>query len=599
MWNAGKNISSRLCAFGTRMQSQTVTRKDLCGRCPKASIDYHSCQCTTRIPFAPPVPRRSAAASSTFLISPRRVHSFSKTKTPATTPFNMIELLIHDACRADDARAVQSLIDDAGEGASALLNAVNGLGDTPLIITAKGGFADLTQLLLKAGADVNIPDNQGSTPLLMACGYGRVDVVNALLAAGADPNIARDDGTTPLILAARDGRLDFAEALIARGANVEAIYARSGVTALWHAVSKRHTDLVKLLLQKDANVNTADPATQTMLRIACMLNQLEILPALVDAGANVDATDQQGRSELLCATRQGRLEAVQILIKAGANVLAADETGDTPLHAASAHAGADLMNALLGSGVSNAEVNVARIDGASPLHIASVNGNVNAMEALLAAGANVNAADATGVTALIDAATLGHPECVEVLLQSGAHVDQVTSTGLRALAHAYMNNHHGIMETLVKAGADVNATDSTGLTPFDHALQSDLSAIVSVLLAAGARIGDPLNAARAMKASVKETALVRRVPTMTGKDEARILEALPGSGFAPQVRDATMQLARASVGYPIGPHSSSPEALRAASFVLIAVGAVVAGVAVHFGQRGVAKRFPSQPRTRK
>mmetsp|Transcript_18783 Transcript_18783/g.47975 ORF Transcript_18783/g.47975 Transcript_18783/m.47975 type:complete len:191 (+) Transcript_18783:119-691(+) len=70
-------------------------------------------------------------------------------------------------------------------------------GQTAMWWTALHGNRDLTELLIRLGADVNLADQDGWVPLSVAAFYGHAEVVKVLLAAGADPSKEVDDGDTP------------------------------------------------------------------------------------------------------------------------------------------------------------------------------------------------------------------------------------------------------------------------------------------------------------------------------------------------------------------------------------------------------------------
>ena len=69
-------------------------------------------------------------------------------------------------------------------------------GQTALWWTALHGNLDMAEVLIRAGADVDLADKDGWVPLSVAAFYGHVDVVKALLSAGADPSKEVEDGDT-------------------------------------------------------------------------------------------------------------------------------------------------------------------------------------------------------------------------------------------------------------------------------------------------------------------------------------------------------------------------------------------------------------------
>ncbi len=58
---------------------------------------------------------------------------------------------------------------------------------TPLQAAIFGGFADIVQVLLDAGADVN-KEVKNTTPLKLATEQGKPKIIQMLLEAGATPN---------------------------------------------------------------------------------------------------------------------------------------------------------------------------------------------------------------------------------------------------------------------------------------------------------------------------------------------------------------------------------------------------------------------------
>ncbi|XP_057960363.1 uncharacterized protein LOC131152629 [Malania oleifera] len=75
---------------------------------------------------------------------------------------------------------------------------------TPLLSTVAAGSLACLELLIQAGANVNITAG-GATPLHIAADNGSPDIINCLLKAGADPNAPDEDGQKPIQVAAARG----------------------------------------------------------------------------------------------------------------------------------------------------------------------------------------------------------------------------------------------------------------------------------------------------------------------------------------------------------------------------------------------------------
>ncbi len=106
--------------------------------------------------------------------------------------------------------------------AGADLKSTNRFGGTALIPAAEKGHVENVRELLKTKIDVNHVNNLGWTALMetaMKKGRGPVhaEITRLLLAAGADPNLADKKGVTPLAHAEQAGNVEIAALLRAAG----------------------------------------------------------------------------------------------------------------------------------------------------------------------------------------------------------------------------------------------------------------------------------------------------------------------------------------------------------------------------------------------
>ena len=144
------------------------------------------------------------------------------------------ETPLTQAAVRNDVAALRQLL-DAGHKADE-----GGDSWTALIWAARSGSIEAMNLLLDAGADVNLPGSTGddwdATPLQHAILQRQPAAVRLLLDRGADVNRAGAGSQTPLLLAAGDTDPTIVQLLLAHGAD-PTVEDEHGGTPLSHAVS--------------------------------------------------------------------------------------------------------------------------------------------------------------------------------------------------------------------------------------------------------------------------------------------------------------------------------------------------------------------------
>ncbi|UKZ63159.1 uncharacterized protein TrAtP1_004389 [Trichoderma atroviride] len=140
-------------------------------------------------------------------------------------------------------------------------------GMTPLHYAAKKGSATVTTtLLMQNGINVNAQDVFGQTPLSHAAESGNEASFKALLAhGGIDVNIQDIIGKTPLYYTANNGNEAVLKALLAHGGININIPNMHGDTPLSRAADKGYENIVQLLLDNNANIESVDKNGETPL----------------------------------------------------------------------------------------------------------------------------------------------------------------------------------------------------------------------------------------------------------------------------------------------------------------------------------------------
>lgn len=250
---------------------------------------------------------------------------------------------------------------------------------TALLYAARDGRLECVKMLVAAKAPLNEPDANGITPLIMALTNNQLEAAKFLLEKGAEVNSADWWGRTPLWSAVeirdrdlgRNGEhnIDRAAAfeiirmLLERGANPNVRTKEvppvrrfvlplgdlswvdfTGQTAFLRAALSGDIEVMKLLLDKDADPNIATDAGTTALMAAAGVNwmtgqtyteskeaQMEAVKLCLQKGGDVNAANSMGVTAVIGAANRGSDDILEFLFKSGAKLEVKDKEGRTPL----------------------------------------------------------------------------------------------------------------------------------------------------------------------------------------------------------------------------------------------------------------------------
>jgi ankyrin repeat protein len=178
--------------------------------------------------------------------------------------------------------------------------------------------------LLKRSADVHYTDCRGKAAIHLAAYRGSPEMIELLLHAGAKVNMEDSDCKTPIHSASLLGR-DL-EMLIQAGADIHH-KDNTGSTPLHKASS---VGTVKALLRAGADVHSRNNRGLTPLH---MVWSPEVADTLLSAGADVNSRDAKNLTPLHCVQRCSKSrELAELLVNAGADLNArADHEAMTPV----------------------------------------------------------------------------------------------------------------------------------------------------------------------------------------------------------------------------------------------------------------------------
>lgn len=240
--------------------------------------------------------------------------------------------------RSDDVGAL-SLALSKGLDVSARIDESSGMSLLHFAILSNS--SGIIRELLRAGADIEA-DSAAGTPLYAALMFSvnelndsrresKGKIVDLLLEAGADVNVLNEWGDSPLNVAS-SGRnvgfcLEMARKLIDRGAKVNSkndfsltpLHEAFAVFVVEDLDTSPHPDtlesrapLVAFLITSGADVNAVSVDGETPIFLA--LKDVESMKLLLDAGAKVDIRNKKDETPFDVAMKEGNDAAIKLLL---------------------------------------------------------------------------------------------------------------------------------------------------------------------------------------------------------------------------------------------------------------------------------------------
>ncbi|KAK4167279.1 ankyrin repeat-containing domain protein [Cladorrhinum sp. PSN259] len=344
--------------------------------------------------------------------------------------------------------------------------------------------------------------------------FGLSDVTAVLLKRGCNPNHCDSHGRTPLHLAALKGHNKVAQLLLEAHAGTEAkatyitvdsdrgfhpqfdISDRADLAPLHWAAANGHKDIVKLLLDRGANISSRTGAWkrrtaggQTPLHLAARQGYLDVCELLLGMGADISDRDAaRGAVALHYAAHHGHVTVIQLLLRKGVDVNENDYRGRTALHEAAQYGHYDVARLLIEKGA-DVEATTVRGWGATVLLVAAPHERIVGL--LIEMGVDVSR-KVGSTTALHYMAELGNVGAIRLMLENGADIEEKDpeSRGRTPLLLAAFYGKLEAVRFLILAGADIYATDSRGYTALDEAYEgyggNKRDSVIQLLQEAGA-----------------------------------------------------------------------------------------------------------------
>jgi ankyrin repeat protein len=172
--------------------------------------------------------------------------------------------------------------------------------------------------LLDNGADVSITNSIGVSPIWYACAHNQKEIVTLLLDNGLDVNHSRPiTGNDQAIY----GYLDFVET--SNNLSIDAQFnfkvqdSQGGESLLHHAVKNGHLSMVKLLIERGANINIQDESGNSALHYAAANGKKDVIKYLLENNADPQLVNVKEQKAIDYSNIKGLNEITALLIEFG------------------------------------------------------------------------------------------------------------------------------------------------------------------------------------------------------------------------------------------------------------------------------------------
>ncbi|KAK8136420.1 ankyrin [Apiospora sp. TS-2023a] len=404
--------------------------------------------------------------------------------------------LVFEFARTNSPEVVEAFLDrvlrvlpETRTKSAANLTESNGL--SLLMLAASLGASSLVELLLSYGADPNQSGPDDQTALDLATDAGYFNIAQKLIETGAEPSKSR------VFEKVMSNSREYAGEMTSPSQSNAPGMVRVNIKTLpelSRAAFEGNAQTVRDLLFR-GGVTSDGPSSfdvdegaengQSAFLLASMEGHLNIMDILLEKGANINTTSNKGWTPLMIAARNGDDEGVMFLLEKGADVNHVSPDRWTALSESTIQGSIHIMSRLLEAG---ADPEMHAASDWTPLMHAAYRGHLEAVQVLLTAGASFEETSARDETVMLLAAANGSADVVRLLLEAGCPPESVWS---RTPVAAVTAKADASVPTISEAGTSkaqerIERVYLVGWTPLMVACQVGSLDVVRLLLDAGA-----------------------------------------------------------------------------------------------------------------
>ncbi|XP_071141708.1 uncharacterized protein [Mytilus edulis] len=225
-------------------------------------------------------------------------------------------------------------------------------GCSPLYIASQNGFTDIVKLLLEKNPNVDVCCRDGFTPLIYSCESNHTSIVQLLLKHKPNIDAQTYAGGNALMFSALNGNLEITQLLVKSNADcnvcccskqsfIDTIKSHSSKTleeekqgSFDYLIKKASSHVADYISKKTVNYVFDIEAGCSPLHFACFMNRLDVVRCLLNHNANINMTNEDATTPLFFACEFGNEDIVRLLLDKGADTQICRLDGKSPLQIA-------------------------------------------------------------------------------------------------------------------------------------------------------------------------------------------------------------------------------------------------------------------------
>ncbi|XP_067669900.1 ankyrin repeat domain-containing protein 50-like [Haliotis asinina] len=367
------------------------------------------------------------------------------------TPVRMVDIRKH--------RPVFDLLVSKG----ADLSQVDDKGENILHVACLEGHLDLVKdIVTNDRVDVNSRGRYGRTPVMKAAEKGHMDVLNLLISKGGDVTLTDDNDNNILHVACIGGHVEMVELVISQGMVDINNLGQYGMTPAMMAAGCQYIEVLKFLVEKEADLSLTDNDSNNILHLACIGGHLEVVKFVLSLNiVDIHTKGQHQQTPIRMVDIRKHRPVFDLLVSKGADLSQVDDKGENILHVACLEGHLDLVKDIVTN--DRVDVNSRGRYGRTPVMKAAEKGHMDVLNLLISKGGDVTLTDENDNNILHVACIGGHVEMVKhIVAAKVADIDSRGQYGRTPVLMAAGAGHMVVVETLVRDGADMNLRDDDG-----------------------------------------------------------------------------------------------------------------------------------------